>query len=312
MLMPADGGPSSRPTSTKCLPAMSKAGGQIQELARRQFKIEMTWFQRIAKPVLRKKMVTSLHYERQVWMIRKFFLMLTATVLGWGCATTQQTPKIQFAADTRVGIINRLEAFVTHQNFSELRVNSFSKTYNVDWNLPLYVQDQLTRYLKNDARYSVMTLKPAKSLEDPSIIDRIPITGEINREGAKFLNKLADRNDVNVIIIIKSFRGPGPLKIGKQPIQVEGYGLVTREFVVFKKAYAYANIAVIVFKTEPPAHIGSGKPKVKDSPLNDFKLPGNLKNLAQSDIDKLRPIIEKYADQAVKTALGNANLVSTP
>jgi len=41
----------------------------------------------------------------------------------------------------------------------------------------------------------------------------------------------------------------------------------------------------------------------------DFDLSGDLENLPQSEIDKLEPIIQKYADQAIANALADANLI---
>jgi hypothetical protein len=45
------------------------------------------------------------------------------------------------------------------------------------------------------------------------------------------------------------------------------------------------------------------------SPLKDFDLSGDLKNLPPSEISKLQPIIRKYADQAIVNALDDANLI---
>jgi len=45
------------------------------------------------------------------------------------------------------------------------------------------------------------------------------------------------------------------------------------------------------------------------SPLRDFDLSGDLKNLPQSEINKLEPIIQKYANQAIVNALDDANLI---
>jgi hypothetical protein len=70
----------------------------------------------------------------------------TAVVPAFGCVL-QQRPASQFPAGTRVGIVSRLENFITHQNFNELRFGSFSKTYELDWNLPAYANDYITRLL---------------------------------------------------------------------------------------------------------------------------------------------------------------------
>ena len=246
-------------------------------------------------------------------MIRRFFLIVTAAVLMSGCAATSQ-PQFQFTADTRIGVINHLEDYATHQNFSSLRIGSFSKRLTVNWKLPTYFEDKLFRILRSDPRYTVIPLQPTEAFGGlaPQLdrIDEISMSDKIKPEVADFLKSLADKHHVDVIIVIKSFRGPSAFKLDKHPIELKGYGLFTKEFLISKQAHAYANIAAVVFKTEPLNYIGSGKPVNKKSPLKDFDLSGDLKNLPQSEIDKLEPIIRKYAEQAIVNALDDANLIA--
>jgi len=62
-------------------------------------------------------------------MLRRFCLIIAAAVLISGCTATPQ-PKIKFPADTRIGVINRLEGYAAQQSFSSLRIGSFSKKLN--------------------------------------------------------------------------------------------------------------------------------------------------------------------------------------
>ena len=135
------------------------------------------------------------------------------------------------------------------------------------------------------------------------------MSGKIRSEVADFLMSLADQHSADVIIVIKSFQGPSVFKVSEHPIELQGYGLFTKVFLISKQSHAYANIAAVVFKTEPLNYIGMGKPKNKKSPLKDFDFSGDLKNLPQSEIDKLEPIIRKYTDQAIVNALDDANLI---
>jgi hypothetical protein len=245
-------------------------------------------------------------------MIRRFFLAITTAVLISGCTTIPQ-PKFQFTADTRIGVINHLERYATHQNFNSLRIGSFSKKLNVNWQIPTYFEDKLTRILRSDPRYTVIPIGPAEALggihQQLDRIDEISMSVEIKPDVADLLKTLADKHNLDVIIVIKSFRGPSAFTIDKHPIELQGYGLFTKVFLISKQAYAYANIAAVVFKTEPLNYIGSGEPINKKSPLKNFDLSGDLENLPQSEIDKLAPIIRKYADQAIVNALDDANLI---
>lgn len=247
-------------------------------------------------------------------MIRRIFFIVTTCIIVFGCATTQQ-PKFQFPMDTRVGIINQLEQYMTHRNFNSLRIGSFSEKINVDWNLPVHFETKLAGILQGDPRYTVIPIKPAESLGEniqlSSRIDQISMTDEIKPQDADFLETFAEKHDLDVIIIVKSYRGPSAFKLGKHPFDLEGYGLFTKVLLLSKQAYAYANTAVIVFRTRPLTYIGSGKPRNKKSPLSDFDLSGDLRNLSHSEIDKLQPIIQKYADQAITNGLKDANLISS-
>ena len=252
-------------------------------------------------------------------MLRRYCVILAAILISGGCAATGEVPKFQFAAGTRVGIINHLESYAIHQNFQPLRIENFTKEVTVDWKIPEYATQRVKDVLKSDSRFSVISLKPEElsgaltQFEGPlttaSTLDQETIAGEIKPELAGDLNALANKNNLDVIIWIRSYKGPSVFKIAKNPIELQGYGLFTRELLLSKKAYAYANIEVVVIKTPKATYIGSGTSKTDQSPLNDFKLPDDLKNIAPSEFNKLKPIIQNYADEAVNKALLNANVI---
>ena len=77
---------------------------------------------------------------RTEWpLTRHVILSLVAILLFFGCTTGQQ-PKRTFQAGTRIGVVNVLEPYMTHEHVTILRVNSFSKKYEVDWNIPAYLE----------------------------------------------------------------------------------------------------------------------------------------------------------------------------
>jgi hypothetical protein len=245
--------------------------------------------------------------------------MLMGIIIVSGCTTTPQTPTIQFAAGTRIGIVNHLESYATHQNYQPVRIGNFTKNVNVNWDLPAYIQNQVIRALKSDSRYTAISLKPkdlseASSkftgpLTEPTVSNEKTAPGKIKPEFAKHIDTLAKNNNLDAIIWIRSFKGPSPFEISKHPIYLGGYGLFTRQLALSKRAYAYAQIDVVVIKTPQATYLGSGTPKIKDTSLSDFSLSNDLKNLPPSEFDKLKPLIQNYADEAVNKALQNANLI---
>ncbi len=245
-------------------------------------------------------------------MIRKLLITLTALATVWACATAQQ-PKFDFPAGTRVGVVNHLEGYATHHNFSSLRFDSFSKQIDVNWDIPAYIENRLSNALKNDSRYAVVLIKPGNPWrgvnQEPELAGQTLKSTKIKPEKAAYLNSLAEKYKIDVIMVVRSFSGPSVVKIDKHPIELSGYGLFTQQLLMSKHAYAYANITVEVFKTGPLAFVGSGKPENRKSPLKNINLEGKLKNMPRSEIEKLEPLMKGYAEQAVKNALERTNLV---
>ncbi len=250
-------------------------------------------------------------------MIRCLSLTLVAALLCISCATNSQ-PKPTFQDGTRVGIVNSLESYLTHQHITIDRINSFTKQIKVDWNLAAYLDAKLADAFKNNKRFVVVPIEYAqiqprlKQLSDQ--IDSAATRGKISQDLAAFIDDLTDAYDLYVIIMAQSFRGASPWKIGNSPLFIQGYGLLTRNTMLsvvgFKKnwAHPYAQIRVVVLRTRPVARIGAGSPKLAKKNMDTFNWPADIKNVPQSELDKLRPIIQDYADRAVKNALQSANM----
>ena len=245
-------------------------------------------------------------------MIRNLLLALTTFTTVLACASAPQ-PKFEFPAGTRIGIVNHLERRATHRNFSSLRVGNFSKQIDVDWDIPDYIDKKLSATLKSDPRYTVIFIRPAQPLgginQEPDLSDRTLTSGRLEPATADYLSFLSDKYEVDVLISVRSYTGPSVFKIDKHPIELQGYGLFTKQLLISKHAYAYAHIAVEVFKTGPLTYIGSGKPRNRKSPLSNINLEGSLKNMPRSEIEKLQPLIKEYAGQAVDNAVVRANLL---
>ncbi len=247
-------------------------------------------------------------------MMRHVWLIITIAGLISGCATAQK-PKFQFPAGTRVGVINYLEGHATYRHFSSLRIGSFSKKLEVDWNIPAYVENELIRRLREDLRYEVVPLQPTETSGGKSdgLVgeDRISGSERIDPESAAFLKGLAEKHRLDVVVILKTFRGPSAFTLDKHSFELEGYGIFAKTFLLSSQAYAYANIAVTVFKARPLVYLGTGEPHNKKSPLKNFALSGDSEIPPQSEINRLRPMMQEYANQAITDALADSNLIAT-
>ena len=79
----------------------------------------------------------------------------------------------------------------------------------------------------------------------------------------------------------------------------------------FRKAFAYAQIGVVVYEVQPTTYIAAARAIKKGQyrrPIDDFNWDANIKELPQAELNKARPMIQGSIDGAIKKALQNANL----
>jgi hypothetical protein len=248
------------------------------------------------------------------------------------CTTT---PKYNFPRGSRVGIINLLEPYATHQNFSSFATKNFTKTYPVDWEMPAYAQDRLKNLLEKDARFAVVEIEvpePQKrELLRLNMIEQVILSETappaVPPQGARSLDAVSDPYDVQVVVVIGSYSGPSPFRSQDVQLKVQGYGLFTRKLFSgklgsvlwglfsFRKAYAYAQIGVAVYKVQPVIYIYAARTIAKGRhlrPIKDFDWNADLRNLPESELDQAKPLIQGYINEAVNKALRKANLIAPP
>ncbi len=264
-------------------------------------------------------------------MVRRFiFYLACLVILIWVLACTT-TPKFNFPQGSRVGIINLLEPYATHQNFSSFETKNFTKTYPVDWEMPAYAQGRLRTLLEKDARFTVVEIKVSEELtreqlrlnmiEQVILSETAPPT--IPPQGAGSLDTVSDPYDVQVVVVIGSYSGPSPFRSSDVRLKVQGYGLFTRKLFSgklgsvfgglfsFRKAYAYAQVGVVVYKVQPVIYVHAARTIAKGRhlrPIKDFNWDADLRNLPESELDQAKFPIQGYINEAVNKALQKANL----
>ena len=261
-----------------------------------------------------------------------FLIALLFFIFILSCSTA---PKYNFPQGTRVGIINLLEPYVTHQNFASFASENFKKTYEVDWDMPSYAENQLIGQLKKDSRFTAVKIRLSephnKKILRLKMVEQVLLSQAfppvMPPQGARLLDALSNPNNVQVVILIGSFKGPSPYRTNTEEfINVEGYGLLTRRLfrgklgsifdglISFRRAYAYAQIGVIVYKVQPVTYIAAARAIRKGRPLrpiNDFNWDADIRNLSDSELKRTQQPIQAYIKEAIKRALGNANLLGS-
>ncbi|MGD8409907.1 MAG: hypothetical protein PVG52_15800 [Desulfobacterales bacterium] len=252
-------------------------------------------------------------------MIRNLSAGLVIVFLFFGCASDPQ-PKPDFQDGTRVGVFNSLEPYLTHRHMTIDRVNSFTQQIDVDWDIPTYLNTRLANDLKKDRRFVVVPIQAPQvqsRLQQLSAQIGVAATSRrIPQELIDFIDNQAKVHDLDVVIIVQSFRGNSRWKIHDDPIVLEGYGLFTRRTMLGafgirnSWVHPYAQIRLVVLTTQPVVRIGAGSPTMTRARMDNFNWPADIRNIPESELNKIRPRIKAYADQAVKNALTSANMVT--
>ena len=263
-------------------------------------------------------------------MSRQIRLMIIILISMFACTATQdKRPKINFTAGTRIGVINMLESYATHTHFASISTERFTKTYEVDWEMPAYIDNELSKLLQHDQYFTLVRIPRTESSDlnqHAKDFSDLANSDNITPLFADSLERLAEASNVDVIIFIYSYNGPSiytynapsqEFNPAKAPIWLQGYGLFTRwlhpakllRWLPFRGSYPYAHIAVSIFSSQPLTWIATGKAKLTSTSLGDFDWPSDIKKLPLTELNKARPGIDKYANQALQNALQMSNLL---
>jgi hypothetical protein len=257
-------------------------------------------------------------------MFRPALFLLVVSALG--CAGSQPV-RLQLPPEARIGILNLLAPQMTHVDFGSLRFNSYTKVYNVDWDIPGYLNRTIENDLKAGGNYTFIPVavnapEDLKQSMSQNIV--YAVTGWVHDDLKAFLNQTAEDKRLDLIISVSSYdsdRWPqvSCFEIGKNPVVTKGYGLYTRSRVLSglsqlfsplqNTATPYANIVVAVFQTRPVNLASYAQAPCSKSSLADFPWKSDLQFLSPEVIKQVRPHIEQLSAEAAQTALANAGLM---
>lgn len=253
-------------------------------------------------------------------------VLLLVMVSAAGCAGSQPV-RLQLAPGARIGILNVLEPQMTHVDVGSFRVDSFTKVYNVDWNLPAYLTTTLENDLKARGSYTFIPIGVNASAGwNQSMSQSIfsAINAWMPGDLEAFLKQAAEENRLDLIISVSSYATAQSdqdvcFTIASNAVVTKGYGLYTRTSALSglssllpvgqNTATAYANIIVAIFQVRPVNLAAHGRAPCSQGPLQNFPWPADLQFVGPAQINPLKPYVEQLSTEAARTALGNAGLL---
>jgi len=251
------------------------------------------------------------------------FLMIVSAL---GC-TGSRPVSLQLQPGSRIGILNLLEPQMTHVDFGSLRFNSFTNGYNVDWNIPGYLNRTIEKDLRAGGKFTFIPIAVNPSEDWKQSMSKnilYAVTQWVQDDLKAFLNQIAEEERLNLIVSVSSYdSGRWPqvacFKIGKNPVVTKGYGLYTRTRVLSglsqrlsplpNTATPYANIVVAIFQTRPVTLASYAQAPCSQSSMADFPWSSDLQSLSPEVIQKVKPHVEQLSAEAAHSALANAGLL---
>jgi len=261
-------------------------------------------------------------------MVKLRLAAILVLVSVMACAASQSA-RLQLPPGARIGILNALEPQMTHVDVGTLRVDSFTRAYDVDWDIPGYVGRAIEKDLRarGDFTFVPMAVDTTSGWKQ-STSDRIlnAVKGWTAGEMKAYLEKTAAENRLDAIVTVSSYRSgtweeKACFKIGKAGVvDTKGYGLFTRTkalsglsgllpVVGQNQATAFANVIVAVFQPKPATLAAYAAAPCSKSSLPDFPWGSDLKSLDPSVIRQVRAEVERLSAEAVRKALGAAGMV---
>jgi len=259
--------------------------------------------------------------------MRMFRTVLCSIVaIALGCAGAQPV-RMQLSPSARIGILNVLEPQMTHVDVGSLRFDSFTKVYDVDWDIPAYMNRTIENGLKARGRYTFIPI----AVNGPADWKQSMANGIVSAVNSwmpgdlkAFLEKSAVENRLDAIISVSSYdsgtwQQDACFKMGQHALVTKGYGLFTRTSALSglsnllpvgqNTAAPFANIIVAVFQPRPAALAAYGQAPCSKPSLPDFPWASDLHFLSPTVIQQIRPYIERLSAKAAQAGLGNAGLL---
>lgn len=257
-------------------------------------------------------------------IFRSALFLIMASALG--CAGSPPVP-LQLQPEARIGVLNLLAPQMTHVDFGSLRFNSFTNVYNVDWDIPGYLNRTIEKDLSAGGNFTLIPIAVNPSEDWKQSMSKNILSAVTEREPddlKAFLNQAAEEERLDLIISVSSYDSDSwpqaaCFEIGKNPVATKGYGLYTRTRALSglskllsplqNTATPYANIVVAIFKTRPVTLASHAQAPCSQSSLADFPWSSDLKFLSPEVIQKVKPHVEQLSAEAAHTALAKAGLL---
>jgi hypothetical protein len=243
-------------------------------------------------------------------------LVLAALALVGGAsqpAEAAKEPPAQLAAGARVGVVNLLDAEVTHFHASTHIENSYLKTYPLNWSVNAMLLSLVTEHV-TQLGFTAVPLAPGDMLTRAreSCFLNAALAKGLSKECAKTFAVFAAASQLSALIVLGPGRNDsnhaGGARHKELPEYLRGWCFVTGEGT--SAAPQLLDLTELLLIATPPAGAmlldrewgggGGGWP--------GYQAPPDLKAIPQTQLDQLQPLFSAMLKRQADALLAHLQL----
>ena len=248
-------------------------------------------------------------------MTRRTPAIFLAAVLLVGAAwrpahAAKEPPAPQLTAGARVGVVNLLDAEVTHFHASTHIENSYLKTYPVNWSVNAMLLSLVTERV-TQLGFTAVPLAPGDMLARAreSCFLNATLAKGLSKDCAKTFAAFAQAAQLNGLIVLGPGRNDsnhaGGARHKELPEYLRGWCFVTGEGA--NAAPAMLNLTELLLIATPPnaAQLMDREWGGDGAGWPGYQAPPDLKAIPQTQLDQLQPLFSAMLKRQADAILGH-------
>lgn len=236
------------------------------------------------------------------WCTRWMWLPM---LLG-ACASLPPPVAYHPSAESRVGVLVKIDGQPTHSHYGTTVFNNFNKTYPFDWQLDGFVREQVHAEL-NKAGINFTDLGAA-GLPAEELASLLKVEGKqwvVPPERQALVDQLKSEYGLTAVVTLVARQERSVVVqecggFGCVDRYAEGWGLYTRSVFGFDAYFAYPGLVLTVTVLDPPGSLafsGALEPFAgrydRVVHLRKFADPADFHNFTEAELQPVRAAIEQ-------------------
>lgn len=241
----------------------------------------------------------------------KNFCIVILVIMLMGCAAPQKMqplPVFEVSKGSKIGVINFVSPKMKQYHIGTTVFNNFEKEHEVSWDLPSHINSEISKQA-SEMGYETVIIPVDDTIKE-KLSERSVKEGDkfvLNPDVIPILQKMVKDYDINMLYVVEPFKST--IFIPNITVNVEGYGIGTRNMLMIGGVEAFARISASSICMEPMS-LTKGAVCSKSKDVTGLKMVGNFRSLTEEEKNEYGKIFKGFIEEFVSNLLTNSNLKS--